>query len=110
MLVRVSHVYVDGLTYEDFWLVDPRNDSSQRSGFDVLSVFLAGGVEGSFVSLESVPSAFVKLRNVYIGLFEGMKRSSKVSVVDAGSHADAMWVVASVDGFGVEIIDHIKLP
>ena len=110
VLMCMPHVHVDGLANKNFWLIDPRDDTAETCRFDVFSVLLAGGVERGFVGLEGVPCAFVKLRNVWVGLLEGKEGPPELSVIDTGSHADALWVVVTVNGFRVEVVYHVELP
>ena len=77
---------------EDFWLVNFCFISSQACSPDTLGVTGARGMEGCFVLLKGVSGIFVKLVNVFIGISEDLQRTSEVSVIDASSHFDAVWV------------------
>ena len=108
--VGVLAMDVYWLSNENFWLVDSGFISSQARSPDTLGVAGARGMEGGFVLLEGVSSIFVKLVNVFIGIFEDLQRTSEVSVVDASSHFDAAWVFLVFYLVGIKNVDHIELP
>ena len=108
--VGVLAMNVCWFSNEDFGLVNPGFISSQARSPDALGVAGARGMEGGFVLLEGVSSIFVKLVNVFIGIFEDLQRTSEVSVVDASSHFDAAWAFLVFNLVGIENVDHIELP
>ena len=110
MAVGMLAMNVNRFSNEHFWLVNSGFISSQARIPDALGVAGARGMEGCFVFLEGVSGISVKLVDMFIGIFEDLKRTSEISVVDAGPHFDAAWDFLVFYLVGVKGIDHIKLP